>query len=143
MFDLAPCGNDALYDEVELPGHVPALTYKDVPPGTPILFPFEHGNLRHVDAKEGAISLIYDIDGVGVFTIKAAGSTSLIRNLREPVAGTVIGYFGDVFGEEERSEFAETQVYAVAGTEEMHMIGDEYYAGQPLDPEITDCLPLP
>lgn len=143
MYDLAPCGQTAAYEEIELPGHVPALTYKDVPTGTPILFPFEHGDLRHVDAKEGAISLVYEVEDVGVVTFKAAGSSSLIRNIREPVAGTVIGHFGESFGDEERDVFADAQLYAVAGTEEMTLVGDEYFAGQPLDPEVTDCLPLP
>lgn len=143
MYDFAPCGQQASHEEVALPGQVPALTYKEVPTGTPILFPFEHGDLRHVDAKEGAISLVYEVDDIGVVTIKAAGSGSLIRNIREPVAGTVIGHFGQVFGDEERDVFADAQLYAVAGTEEMVIVGDEYYAGQALDPEVTDCLPVP
>ena len=143
MLDMAPCADQAYYEVETFGGGVPALTYKDVPEGTPILFPFQEGQLLQADAREGAILLIYEVEGVGVFSVQAAGPETLDRLVAHPVAGTVIGHFGGAFGEEETDAFEGYQLFAVAGTTELVKIGDQLYAGEALNLEVKDCIVLP
>ena len=143
MIDMTPCGDTTYYEEQIFDGGVPALTYKDVPVGTPILFPFEEGRLRDIDARQGAIVLSYDVEGVGIFSVQAAGSDTLDRTISRVEQGSVIGHFGGSFGEEETDAFVGYQLFAVAGTAELTRIGGTFFAGEPLNPEVTHCLILP
>jgi hypothetical protein len=143
MLDMAPCAEEKYYEVQTAGGGVPALTYKGVPEGTPILFPFQEGRLKHVDAREGAILLFYEVEGVGVLSVQAAGSNTLDRLVAHPVAGTVIGHFAGTFGEEETDVFEGYQLFAVAGTTDLVVIGDQLFAGEPLQLQVEDCVVLP
>jgi hypothetical protein len=143
MIDMAPCGEATYFEEPELIGGVPALAYKDVPAGTPILFPFERGRLLEADSREGAIVLFYDVKDVGIFSIHAAGSSTLDRNATDVIQGSVIGHFGGTFGPEDTDALEGYQLFAVVGTKELVQVGETLYTGEALDPNITDCLILP
>src|SRR5690606_19312009 len=98
LADMVPCGEDeTYYEEVVLEDGVHVYTYKGVPEGTPIVFPFEDGRVRHVDARAGGINIAYDVEGVGVFSVFAAGSSSLDRNVAHATKGEVIGHFNGEF----------------------------------------------
>ena len=143
LFDLAPCGNETDSAVEVFEGGLPVLAYSGAPKGSPILFPFESGELRLVDAREGAITLVYDIEDVGVLSIHAAGSSTLERTASDVQAGTVIGHFADSFGEDEPAAFGGYQLLVTVGTEELVQVGGLLYAGEPLIPVITDCFVLP
>jgi hypothetical protein len=143
MIDMTPCGDETYFEEVTLAAGIAALAYKDVPAGTPILFPFEQGRLLELDSREGATTAFYEVSDVGIFTIQVAGANSMDRNATHPVQGSVIGHFGGTFGEQQTEALPGYQLVAVAGTEELVMVGDEAYAGEALDPNVTDCLVLP
>jgi hypothetical protein len=59
-----------------------------------------------------------------------------------PVAGSVIGHFGGSFEEEATDAFEGYQLFAVAGTDELVMVGDQLFAGQALGLEVGDCVTL-
>jgi hypothetical protein len=143
MIDMAPCSDKTYFEEQSLSERVPVLTYKDVPEGTPILFPFEKGHLLDADARGGAILLFFEVDDVGIFSVQAAGSGSLDRLLGDVVKGTVIGHFEGVFDEKSTDAFEGYQLFAVIGDAAMVQIGETLYAGQPIEPNVTDCLILP
>jgi hypothetical protein len=143
MANLVPCGDDTYYEEQVMPNKVHVLTYKDVPEGTPILFPFKEGELRQVDSREGAMLVTYNVEGVGVFSVQAAGADSLERNLTHVTQGQVIGHFGGTFGDEDTDVFQGYQLFALAGKEELVQMGDQLFSGESLDPVVTGCLVLP
>jgi hypothetical protein len=143
MLDMAPCGDQTYYEQQRLPAGGYAITYKDVPEGTPILFPFKEGRLTQIDARQGAILLVYDVPGVGVLNVQAAGASSLDRTLSHVVAGSVIGHFGPTFGEDETDVFVGYQMYAVAGTNDLVVVNGVREVGVPLDLHVGDCLTLP
>jgi hypothetical protein len=143
MIDMAPCSDKTYFEAQSLGERVPVLTYKDVPEGTPILFPFEEGRLIKADARDGAILLFFEVDDVGIFSVQAAGSESLDRTLGEVVKGSVIGHFEGVFDEESTDAFEGYQLFAVIGDTTMTQIGETIYAGQAIEPNVTDCLILP
>jgi hypothetical protein len=143
MLDMAPCAAVAHYQVQTFDNGVPALTYKDVPQGTPILFPFEEGTLRHVDARAGAIVLVYDVEGVGVFTVQSSGPNSLDPLVSHPVAGTVIGHFEGPFEKEATHAFEDYQLFAAASTTDVIVVGDQLYQGEALNLEVKDCIVLP
>ena len=143
MVNMAPCGDKTYFQEQVLPNDVHAITYKDVPEGTPILFPFKEGDLRTADARAGAILMVFDVPDVGVFTIQSAGSESLDRTVRHVTQGEVIGKFGGTFGKEDTSVFEGYQLFAFATREELLRIDDELPTDVGLDPEVTGCLMLP
>jgi hypothetical protein len=143
MIDLMPCGGETLFEELIVGGGVPVLAYKDVPEGTPILFPFERGRLLEADSRRGGILLFYDVPDVGVFSIQAAGSSTLDRNAADVVQGSVIGHFARAFEEGDTEAFEGYQLIGAVGTTELTQVGDEIYVGEALDPNVTDCLVLP
>ena len=143
MIDMAPCSDKTYFEAQSLGERVPVLTYKDVPEGTPILFPFEEGRLTKADARDGAILLFFEVDDVGIFSVQAAGSESLDRTLGEVVKGSVIGHFEGVFDEESTDAFEGYQLFAIIGDAAMVQIGETIYAGQAIEPNVTDCLILP
>jgi hypothetical protein len=140
---MVPCGARTYYQTQTFSGGVPAITYSGVPEGTPILFPFEKGRLVWWDPREGGSLLVYDVEGVGTFTVQAAGASTLKSNLINPVAGSVMGYFNGAFEEGETSEFEGYQLYAYARTTERIKIGDQFFLGEPVTLNIQDCLILP
>ncbi len=143
MIDMAPCGDETHFEEISLPSGIPALAYKDVPEGTPILFPFEAGRMLELDSREGATTVFYEVSDGSIFTLQVAGASSMDRNATNPVRGTVIGHFGGTFGEQLTDALPGYQLVAVAGTEELLAIGGEVYSGVALEPDVTDCLVLP
>ena len=143
MIDLMPCDAQTLFEELIVGGGVPVLAYKDVPEGTPILFPFERGRLLEADSREGGILLFYDVPDVGIFSVQAAGSSTLDRNAADVVQGSVIGHFARAFEEGDTEAFEGYQLVGAVGTTELTQIGDEIYVGEALDPNVTDCLVLP
>jgi hypothetical protein len=143
MIDMAPCGDETHFEKQWVSDRVPVLTYKDVPEGTPILFPFDEGRLLEADAREGSILLFFDVKDVGILSVQAAGSGSLDRGLGDVVKGSVIGHFGSELDEKSTEAFEGYQMFAVVGDAAMVHIGKEVYAGQAVDPNITDCLILP
>jgi hypothetical protein len=143
MIDMAPCADQTYFEIDRSSKDTPALAYKDVPGGTPILFPFKKGHVKRVDAREGAISILYDVDGVGVFMVEAAGTGTLDRTIDHVVEGTVIGHFSGTFSKDVTDVFQGYQLFAVIGDEEMVQIGNQLYSGQAVVPNVTDCLVLP
>jgi hypothetical protein len=143
MTNLVPCGDDTYYEEQVLANNVHVLTYKDVPEGTPILFPFKEGRVRAVDSRAGAMLVTYDVEGVGVLTIQVAGTESLERNFSRVTEGQVIGHFGGTFDEDESDAFEGYQAYATVGKEELIQVGDQLFSGESLDPVVSGCLVLP
>jgi hypothetical protein len=143
LLDMAPCDSQTYYEVQTLPGGAVALTYKDVPEGTPIVFPFEEGRLRQADAQDGGIVLMYEVEDVGVFSVQAAGSGTLDRLVTRPVAGTVIGHFAGVFGDNETYAFEGYQLFAVAATTELTIVNNQLVAGEPLGLQVQDCIVLP
>jgi hypothetical protein len=143
MLDMAPCAGQAYYEVQTFDGGIPALTYKDVPVGTPIVFPFEEGRLRAVDAREDAIVLVYDVEGVGTFTVQASGPNSLDRLVGHPVAGTVIGHFAGPFEAEATHAFEDSQLFAVASTDNVIIVDGRRYVGEALNLAVEDCVVLP
>ncbi len=143
MVNMAPCGDKTYFQEQVLPNDVHAITYKDVPEGTPILFPFKEGDLRTADARAGAILLVYDVPDVGVFSIQASGPESLDRTARHVTQGEVIGHFGGVFGKEDTDVFQGYQLFAYAAREELVKVDGQLHGDVGLDPQIVGCLQLP
>ncbi len=87
--------------------------------------------------------LIFDVEDVGVFSVQAAGPDSMERTIDHVTEGQVIGHFGGTFGKEETDVFEGYQLFAVAGSEELTMVGDTLYSGEGLDLNVTGCLVLP
>ena len=140
LFDLVPCSARAYYDDVVTEEGIPILVYEDVPAGTPILFPFEHGRVLTVDNSANTIAIVYDVEGVGVLTIQAAGTTTLDRSVDNPRRGTVIGHFTSNTFDQFRGEDLEgSQLYAVVGSKELVTVGTTAFYGQPLDPRVSGC----
>jgi hypothetical protein len=142
LLDLAPCGTQATHEVQTYGDGIPALTYKDVPAGTPIVFPFEEGTLRQADARADAIVAVYEVEGVGLFSVHVAGSNSLDRLVTHPVAGTVIGHFGGPLEKESTDVFQGYQLFAVASTDELVVVGGQRYLGVALGLDVEGCVTL-
>ena len=143
MIDMVPCLDQTYFDTQKLDNGAIALTYKDVPAGTPILFPFQQGRLRRADSREGGMVLAYDVPGVGVITIEAAGADSLDREARYVSQGDVIGHFGGTFEATNADAFPGYQMFALVSSQDIVQVGDKTYLGEPIIPDVTDCLVLP
>jgi hypothetical protein len=143
MIDMAPCDDSTHFEEQTMGEGVPILAYRDVPVGTPILFPFERGRLLEADSRQGGILLFYEVPDVGIFSIYAAGSSTLDRHANSVRRGSVIGHFAGTFEAGDTEAFEGYQLFAAAGTTELRQIGDEIFVGEALDPNVTDCLVLP
>jgi hypothetical protein len=140
LADLVPCSGQTYFSQALSNDGVPILVYRGVPVGTPILFPFESGKIRHVDASETGITLTFDVPGVGVVTLGASGSNSLDRNFVGVVRGQQIGTFGAGFPDAVDQPLPGAQLYLVAGSNEPITIDSTFYSGQPLEPHVSGCI---
>jgi hypothetical protein len=140
LSDLVPCSGSTYFEALMTGDGVPILAYKDVPQGTPVLFPFESGKVLLVDSSDVGISITYDVPGVGVLTILASGDKTLDRSVDNPRRGTRIGSFNGAFDDQADEPLPGLQLYAIVGTKAPVTTGATRFSGQPLEPRVTGCV---
>ena len=139
LTDLAPCSSQTYFTKIKSSNGVPTIAYKGVSHGTPILFPFETGSVKHVDSGANGISVTFDVPGVGVLIVGTADMNGLERAYGQVARGQVIGHFGGVYPDEANQPLSGYQAYAQV-LEQDPAATSIQVTGQALDPQVNGCI---
>ena len=140
LTDLAPCAAQTFYTRIVSSAGVPTLAYKGVPGGTSILFPFESGSVKLVDASANGIAVTYDVPGVGLLIVGAADEEGLDRGYGSVSRGQVIGHFGGVYPDEVNQPLSGFQAYAQVLAQDPNNTNSNQATGKALEPQVTGCI---